>query len=315
MAETLIVRLAKGEKIVILNVFLWGLIGCLMTILYGVYGNTEEVYVQGTSAIGWMVKYWLLPVVDMSHGWLIPVVSLFMVWGKRNELFATQKYLSLGGFFIVFLALLLYLTGLRVQQTRFVLISLIVLLWGVPFFLYGKHVAGKLAFPCAYLVLCIPMNFLNSLTFPLRMISSTVSVGLLNGFGISVTQMGTAIHVNAGAGFSLDVAYPCSGLRYLLAMVALTTAYAYFTQKSRLKIAILSISAIPLAMIGNITRITLIAIVGVVFGDKFALGFYHDYSGYVVFAVATLLMLGVGALLQRPWPVCQRNVPEGVNHV
>lgn len=267
--------------------------------LFGIEGNNEEILSQGRSAIGWMIGRWKWAGADMSHGWLIPLVSLYMAWCKRDELWNVPKRLSGAGLSVVVFALLLYLVGLRVQQTRFVLFALIVLLWGIPFFLYGRHVAKILIFPCAYLIFCIPMTFLDSLTFPLRLISSSVSVELLNGLGVSVTRIGTAIQVNAGSGFSLDVAHPCSGLRYLLAMVALTTAYAYFTQKSALKRAILSLSAIPLAMIGNISRISLIAVVGVVFGEDFAVGFYHDYSGYVVFAVATLLMLGVGSLLNR----------------
>ncbi|MEI6167036.1 MAG: exosortase/archaeosortase family protein [bacterium] len=282
---------------------LWVAIVAGMFLLFSADGNNEEVLSQGRSAVGWMIGRWEWAGADMSHGWLIPLVSLYMVWCKRHELRDVPKLLSWAGFSVVLFALLLYLGGLRVQQTRFVLFALIGLLWGIPFFLYGKQVAKILLFPCAYLIFCIPMTFLDSLTFPLRLISSSVSVALLNGFGISVTRLGTAIHVNAGEGFSLDVAHPCSGLRYLLAMIALTTAYAYFSQKSLLKRGILSVASIPIAMIGNIARISLIAVVGVVFGEKFAVGFYHDYSGYVVFAVATLLMLGLGSLLQRPWPI------------
>ena len=290
----------KGRNHIVEAGFLAAIVACVI-FLFGVEGNNEEILSQGHAAIGWMSGRWKCAGADMSHGWLIPLVSLYMVWCKRGELGEVPKKLSGAGLGVVVVALVLYLVGLRIQQTRFVLFSLIVLLWGLPFFLYGKHVARIFIFPCAYLVFCIPMTFLDSLTFPLRLISSSVSVELLNGLGVSVTRIGTAIQVNAGAGFSLDVAHPCSGLRYLLAMVALTTAYAYFTQKSALKRAILSFSAIPLAMIGNISRISLIAVVGVIFGEDFAVGFYHDYSGYVVFAVATILMLGVGSLLNRGW--------------
>ncbi len=270
--------------------------------LFGVQGNNEETVSQGRSAIGWMIGRWNWAGADMSHGWLIPLVSLSMVWTSRDELSRVPKCLSWGGFCVVVAALVLYLAGLRVQQTRIVLIALIILMWGIPFFLYGRAVARWLAFPCAYLVFCIPMTFLDSLTFPLRLVSSSMSESLLNGLGIAVTRVGTAMHIHAGGGFSLDVAHPCSGLRYLLAMVALTTAYAYFTQTSPLKRLVLSVSAVPLAMAGNISRITLIAIVGVVFGEDVAVGFYHDYSGYVVFGVATLLMIGVGTLLSRFHP-------------
>ncbi|MEI6515579.1 MAG: exosortase C-terminal domain/associated protein EpsI [bacterium] len=293
-----------NKRNIILEVGIWLAIAAGIGFLFFVEGNNEEILSQGRSAIGWMIGRWNWAGADMSHGWIVPLVSLYMAWWKREEMLKVSKAISWGGFFVVILALLLYLAGLRIQQTRFVLVSLIMLLWGVPFFLFGRQIARILVFPCGYLVFCIPMSFLDSLTFPLRMISSSVSEAVLDGCGISVTRIGTAMHINSGGGFSLDVAHPCSGLRYLLAMVALTTAYAYFTQNSAVKRGILSLSAIPLAMAGNIARIILIAIVGVWFGQEFALGFYHDYSGYVVFAVATSLMLGVGTLLHR-YPALQ----------
>ena len=235
-----------------LEIGLWVLVGAIITFMFGVEGNNEETLSQGRSAIGWMISRWNWASADMSHGWLIPLVSMYMVWSKRNELCTSTKEISYAGLVVVIASLLLYLTGIRVQQTVIVLFSLICLLWGGGLFLYGGQVARKIFPPCAYLVFCIPLTFLDYLTFPLRIVSSTVSVMLLNGFGISVTQLGTAIHVNAGGGFSLDVAHPCSGLRYLLAMISLTVAYAYFTQKSVLKRGILSVAAIPLAMAGTI---------------------------------------------------------------
>lgn len=271
----------------------------LILYLYGVMGNAEESAAYGASAVGWMIGRWNWPAADMSHGWVIPFVSGYAIWLKRREFGAALKRPAWPGLVVVVLALLTYLASLRIQQTRLVLVSLIGLLWGVPFFLYGRRIAGLLVFPCGYLIFCVPLTFIDSLTLPLRLISTTVSAGLLNGLGISVTRIGTAIHVNAGAGFALDVAHPCSGLRYLLAMVALTTAYAYFTQPSPLRRSLLCVSAVPLAMAGNIARIVLIAVVGTWFGTDIALGFYHDYSGYVVFAVAASLMIALGGVLQR----------------
>jgi exosortase len=275
------------------------IIAGLVAYLYGITGNPEEASAYGASAIGWMIGRWNWSGADMSHGWILPLVSLYILWQKRRDWQAAPKALSWAGFWVVVGALLLYLLGQRVQQARLVLFSLPILLWGIPYFLLGRTVAGLMMFPCGYLVLCIPMTFIDGLTLPLRMISTTISAGLLNGLGIAVTRVGTAMHVNAGAGFSLDVGHPCSGLRYLLAMVALTTAYAYFAQRTFLRRGILCLSAIPLAMAGNIARIVLIALVGVCFGSEVALGFYHDYSGYVVFAVAILLKIKEGGLLDR----------------
>lgn len=271
----------------------------LLVLMFGIWGNSEDVLAQGHSAIGWMIGRWNWPGLDMSHGWLIPMVSAYLIWQRRTELKSVPRSTGRGGWWVVAFSLMLYLLGLRVQQTRLVLCSLIGLLWGIPWALFGWQIARRIAFPCLYLVFCIPFSFLDALTLPLRLIGTMVSTSVLNGLGIPVTRIGTALQVHAGAGFALDVAHPCSGLRYLVAMVALTTAYAYFTQSRLWKRSILCLASIPLAMAGNMVRIILIAIVGVFFGSEIAVGFYHDYSGYVVFAVAILLMIAVGNWLHR----------------
>lgn len=294
----------------LLMVGFWVAVAVGLVSLFGVEGNNEEAAYQGRSAIGWMVGRWMWAKTDMSHGWLIPLVSLAMVWTRRKDLQGAECQVSWSSLGVILIALLLYLVGIRVQQTILVLLALVALIWGIPFLFLGRKIARILLFPCAYLVFCIPMTFLDYLTFPLRLVSSSVSVGLLNGLGIPVAQSGTAIFIKVGEGLALDVAHPCSGLRYLLAMVALTTAYAYFTQHTALKRGILILAAVPLAMAGNIARITLIALVGVVFGQEFALGFYHDYSGYIVFGVATLLMLGVGRLLDWRWFRGRKEAPN-----
>jgi exosortase len=282
-----------------LSMVAWLVIAGGLINLYVLHGNTDQLAYRGTSALRWMISRWELAGEDMSHAWLIPLVSLWALWHRRASLLRGRYSMDKRGLFIVVMALLMYSAGLRAQQTLMVLASFIMLLWGLPFYAFGWQMAKQLAFPCAYLVFCIPFTFLNDLTLPLRLISTSVSSTILNGMGISVTRLGTALHVNAGGGFSLDVAHPCSGLRYLVAMIALTTAYAYFTQRGAVRRVTLSLLSIPLAMIGNIVRIVLIAVVGVWFGAEMAVGFYHDYSGYVVFGVSTLLMIWIGGKLQR----------------
>ena len=281
------------------SILAWGAISGLIVYLYGFSGNAEQLWGEGPSAVRWLVGRWNWAGTDMAHGWLIPCVSAYVLWTKRDALRNAPKAVSWGGLGIIAAALLTYLLGMRVEQTRIVLLSLVILLPGIAYFLYGRHVAGHLLFPCSYLVFCIPVTFLDILTFPLRIISTAVSAALLNGMAIPVTRVGTALQVHAGGGFALEVAHPCSGLRYLFAMVALTTAYAYFTQRTAFRRGLLCVLSIPLAMAGNIVRIVLIAVVGVWINPAVAIGFYHDYSGYVVFGVATLLMVGIGNLMER----------------
>lgn len=278
-----------------------GLLAIIVGLTFALFhfqGNTTDVRMFGRSALLWMVERWNdAGGEDYSHGWLIPFVSIAVIWLRRRDLAAAPRSLSRVGLAIVVTGLLMHWLGAKAQQTRLSLFGLVLLIWGLPFYFRGWAFARLLIFPCSYLIFCIPLNFLDSITFPLRIFATVVSTALLNGLGIAAERSGSAIYSMAAGGFSFDVADPCSGIRSLLAMTALTAVYAQFTQKTLLKKWVLFLSSIPLAIIGNIARITTVALVAEAFGEKLALGLYHDYSGYVVFSVAIALMIGVGGVL------------------
>jgi exosortase len=292
----------ENGKLDLVEILLLAVIGALLFVLFQLQGNTTVVAFYSRSVFSWMVNRWndaTLSVGDYSHGWLIPIVSAAAIWWKRRELAATPRAAAAKALWIVGLGLLLHFVGARGQQPRISLFGLVLLLWGIPFYLYGRLFAKLLIFPCFYLIFCIPFNFLDSLSFRLRIFATSISAAVLNGINIGVERSGSAIYSTLPGGFNLDVADPCSGIRSLLAMTALTVAYAHFTQKGLLKKTFLSLLSIPLAVIGNIARIISIATVANFFGHGPAMRFYHDYSGYVVFAVAVLLMMWVGGLLSR----------------
>ena len=277
-----------------------GLILIGLAYLYGLRGNTQEVWMRGRSAIIWMIARWQWKGVedaDFSHGWLIPIISAAIVWTKRQQLANAKKATSWIGLGVVVWSLFLYWVGARGQLTRISLLSLIGLLWGIPFYLYGRHVARVLLFPCAYLVFCVPMSFLNNITVPLRLMASSLSAHILNGLGVPVTRVGTLIASTGAADFRFGVDDPCSGLKYLIAMVALTAVYAYFAPLGRIRKWFLFLAAVPLAITGNICRIVVIALIARFFGWEYAEGIYHDFSGLIVFSAAVLLMIGLGRLL------------------
>jgi len=274
----------------------------MIFVMFHLLGNTNDTKVYGRSALLWMVSRWndsgiALGSADYSHGWLIPAASLAIVWWKRKALAEAPRSVCWTGLLVVVLALLLHWVGARAQQTRLSLFALVVLSWGVPFYLFGWPTARILMFPCAYLLFCIPMNFLDSLTVPLR-IYMTIAVNfLLNGLGFHYVRSGTALHSIQG-GFGLEVADPCSGIRSLTAMVAITAVYGYLTQPTLLKKWIMFLSAVPLALIGNMFRILTIALVSEAFGSELGAGLYHEFSGYVIFMAITIpLMVLFGNLL------------------
>jgi len=291
-------RLGALERPELVQIALVSVVIGMLFMMFHLLGNTVQ-NVNSRSAFQWMVARWQDTVsfgADYSHGYFIPFVSIGVLWYKRKEVFSVKKYIDWKGLVIVIGALFLHWLGAKMQQTRISLGSLIMLIWGIPFYLFGWQLAKKLIFPCAYLAFCIPLNFLDVIAFPLRLFSTKIAVGMLNGFGIEAVREGTAIMIPSMP-TGMDVADPCSGLRSLLAMTALTAVYAYFTQRTLIRKWILFVASIPLAVIGNIARIVTIAFVAEALGAKPALGLYHDYSGYILFTAAIVSMVLVGMFL------------------
>ncbi len=239
------------------------------------------------------------PQEDLSHGWLVPLVSGYVIWLSRARLRAAAAAPDWRGVPALLGCLLLFWLGNRGEQARLMQFGMIGCVVALPLVFWGARVARLLVFPAAYLLFIIPTAFLDVLTFRLRLLAAWVASGVLNGVGIAVQQVGTAMVSADGAGFQLDVADPCSGMRSVFALAALTAAYAWFTQQTPLRRWLLFACAVPLAVLGNIVRIVTIGFVANLWGQAHAVGFYHDYSGYVVFVVAVLLMMQAGVWIAK----------------
>lgn len=304
-------RLAVLRPSTLARIAMISLVIGLIFFIFHFQGNTTDVGTFDRSVLKWTTALWQLEEGETSHGWLIPLVSLFMVWYHRRALRDAPKKTSWAGLGVFVLALLLHWLGAKAQQTRLSLFALILMTWGIPFYLFGWPTAKILMFPCAYLIFCIPMNFLDTLTFPLRIVMTILTTGILNGIGLQAVRSGTAIHCES-VGFDFDVADPCSGLRSLLAMTAITAAYAYFTQRTWWRKWLLFLCSIPLAIVGNLMRILTIALVAGSIGQKVATGIYHDYSSYIFFPIAIALMLAVGHALnldyRKEWTIWKQKL-------
>jgi exosortase len=296
------------------------MIAAFLFILFHYMGNTVDT-VNSRSAFFWMWARWQDTIsfggvganhpdasgADYSHGILIPFVSIWAVWYRRRELLAASRQMDVRGLPLIMLALLMHWVGAKMQQTRISLMALVILLWAIPFLFWGWKSAKHLIFPVGYLIFCIPLNFLDVIAFPLRILAAQISAGTLNALGADVIREGSAIRALDTFGaerWAVDVAAPCSGLRSLLAMTALTSVYAWVTQDRQWKKWLLFMSSIPLAIAGNVGRIAVIGLTAETFGQKLATGVVHDFSGYVVFAVGIALMISLGALLKadvRKW--------------
>ena len=243
---------------------------------------------------------------DMSYAWYVPVFSLYVLWTERKriaEAFSAGPSPlrdSLAGFAASLPFLFLAMLGSRGFQLRFGIVGFAGPCVTVPWLFFGRRVARLFVFPALYLLFTIPLNtFLEGVTVHLRYLASGVALGVLKGFGFDAVRQGTSIIAGGAHPFAIDVAAPCSGLRSIFALMALTAAYSWFNQKTWLRRGILFALSIPLAILGNVVRIVTICLVAAWASPDFAIGFYHDYSGYVVFLVAIALMVVCGEGINR----------------
>ena len=234
------------------------------------------------------------PQEDMSFGWYVPLFSLYVVWTERKKILGSLGAPSWAGLLAALPFLALGFLGVRGVQLRFEIVAFVGLLITVPWAIFGKETAKAVLFPALFLLFCIPLaTFLDVVTVHLRLLASSTAFAVARGVGADIVQQGTMVGAADGS-FSIDVADPCSGLRSLFALMALTAGYAYFTQPTWLRRGILFAASVPIAILGNVMRILTIVLVANFASSDFATGFYHDYSGFVVFAVAILLMVATG---------------------
>lgn len=288
-----------------LEIGFWAVVVGLLFFLFHLHGNSQEIAACRHSLFRWLDSRWT---GDYAYCRFLPLASLYALWRRRREIAAAPRRSDWRGAFVVAAALVLHWLGVLAQQPRISAVGFILLLWGLPFLIYGYGLARWLLFPCGYLFLAIPLNFIDSMTAPLRLFATAVSAALLNGFGLEVQRIGSGLFSAAGNAFSFNVAPECSGLRSLLAMTALMAFYAWLTQNTLFKKWLLFLCSIPVAVVANICRIILVVVVAAFFGQDVAMGLWHDYSGYPIFLISLTLMFTLDRLFNVDYRTAWKRI-------
>ena len=248
-----------------------------------------------------------MPQEDMSYGWYVPVFSLYVAWCERRKIMESVGNPSLWGLLLLVPFAFIGFVGVRGVQIRFEIVGFIGVLLGLVWSMFGLRTMRAVLFSALFLLFCIPLHsYLDLVTIHFRMLAVGVAQGVLQGCGVEIVREGTMLFSPTGA-FSIDVAEPCSGMRSLFAMMALTAAYSYFTQPTWIRRGLLFALSMPIAVIGNVSRILSIVAIAATCSPDFATGFYHDYSGYVIFLVSVSLMVVTGGLITKGAERCARS--------
>lgn len=228
-------------------------------------------------------QWWVDP--NYSHGFLVPLVSIFLIWKKRDKLKTLERRRSYFGLLILLLGLGIYIVGTAGAEYFSARFSLVIVLFGLIFYLNGKEWARELLFPIAFLSFMVPIPYViyYSIAFPMQLFSSKLTYLLLHFIGLPSIRQGNIIHL---PNYSLEVVEACSGLRSLVSLLALGAFFAYITFKSNYKRIILFLSVFPIAIGANILRIFVTALGAYVVSPKLAEDFLHKLSGLIVFLTA-----------------------------
>jgi exosortase len=244
-----------------------------------------------------MVQTWLNH-SDNSHGILVPLVSLYFIWQKKDELKTVKISNSNWGAVILLISMGLYLlsyAGAVAVVSRAMIVSSMI---GLVIFTLGKAFYALLAFPLLFLFFMVPVpdSILGLVAFPLQLFATKVSTFFLQMFSIPAYREGNMLYF---VQTQLEVAEACSGIRSIMSFGMLSFIFAYMMDKIWWKRIVLVLSTIPLAIFANIVRVTGTGILANFYGSRVALGFLHEFSGLAVFAFGFFLLLGEYILLNK----------------
>jgi exosortase len=244
---------------------------------------------------GLITDWWNDP--DFSHGFLVPFFSAFVIWQDRKRLSALSPKPSWSGLLIIAGSLLFLTVGVLGSEFFFRRTSLVFLLGGLIVFFLGWRYFRALLFPWAFLFFMIPIPAIifNQIAFPLQFLAAKLASSLLTFCGLPVLREGNVIQLPT---LSLEVAEACSGIRSLMSLGALAVIYGYFMETRFSFRLLLALSAIPIAVAANGFRIMGTGLLGYYWDPDKAQGFFHEFSGWVIFVVSLAMLFLFHALLR-----------------
>lgn len=287
MADSPVTRTVLAEEHAERQV-VWSVwVGIFSALLLVLYGPILKALV---------LDWWRDP--NYGHGFLVPVFSGYVLWKERSRMARLPIRPSNFGLVVMLGAMGLLLIGSLGAELFSSRVSLIFLVGGIVIFLAGWRMLRAVSFPLSFLILMIPIPVLiyNQITFPLQLLASRFATFWLQLVNVPVLREGNLIIL---PNYTLEVVEACSGIRSLMTLITLAVAYGYLMQDRRWLRWVLALLMIPIAIVSNAIRIMGAGLLTYHFGPEMAEGFFHEFSGWVIFVAALILMFGCHWLLRK----------------
>jgi exosortase len=235
---------------------------------------------------------------EYSHGFLIPLISVYIIWRKRMQLKNAHINPEAKGMLILLSGLMLLVLGdigFEPFTRRF---SMIVTFIGIIFFLLGRDVVRIILFPVGYLIFMIPLPYIliKTIAVNLRLVGARLTYLSLDSMGVPIVNDGVRLEL---PNISLTVGDLCTGVLSIIAILALSVLYAYITQKHILSKMILVMLAVPMAIFSNIIRLIMTVGLVYVYGEKVLGNVIHQFHGTVNFTITVILLVIAGNFIKK----------------
>jgi len=258
--------------------------------------------------VEWLTKKWASD-TDWTHGFVIPLFSLYLLFARRADLFAARRRTCGWGLAIMLISLTGEILGVYPARNFWISqICMIGVLFGLVLYLAGPSVLRVAWLPIVFLIFAIPISprVYTRISVPLQNISAQGAVLIMRAMQVQISSSASAVDLisRSGKSHGLTVAEACSGMRLLMAFLALGVATAYLEYKPLWQRIVLVAAAVPIAVFCNILRVTITG--WMYYVDKPELGqdFMHTFTGML------MLIPAFGMLWLLSWIMCHLFVEE-----
>jgi exosortase len=266
--------------------------------------RTALAVVALVAAVGWLysgvvpglVRQWATD-DDYSHGFFVVPLAAFFIWERREALARASRRPSAAGMAVLAASLLCFVAGQFGAELFLSRVSLIGVLAGLVLYLLGWNHLRILALPIAFLLLMVPLPEIvfNRIAFPLQMLASRIGETVIASAGVPVLREGNMLLL---PGRALEVAEACSGIRSLITLVMLAIVLGYFTERRTWARIVITLAAVPIAVMANAARVAGTGLVSYWISPGAAEGFFHTFSGWIMFVVALAGLFGLHRVLE-----------------
>jgi exosortase len=242
---------------------------------------------------------------DFSHGFLVAPFAAFLIWDKRKVLRNTPVQQTWSGLWLILAAIFVLFLGVYGAELFLSRLSLVMLLGGIVWTLFGRAMLREVRFAILVLLLAIPIPavLFNQITFPLQLLASRMASALLPLFGVPVLRDGNIIQLPS---MQLEVAEACSGIRSLMSLFAVAVFYGYFLESSTWRRVLLALASIPIAVFANAARIVGTGLCVQYWNPDKAVGFFHEFSGWLMFIISLCCLYLLHSLMRLKIPTSRK---------